>query len=1240
MEAQEDRLDLGTAERNALRDRLLSCNAPHLAEAYEGAVRLLAQPDFPARRNLLSHLVRDIANGLPEVVTGDKILRFDTTKALDELATAWHRDMPEPSPFVVTDESPSPTVSVSSALVTQVSSLVRDHERVALKRRDQFALLMDALRPGSQALRPALEPVIREWVDEVRWFQGHAHVPRKPTTPPDNAELERRFRHFEDGLRGILAGHFEVTKEIDAILDASPPGDATLQRLMPLLGGAEQLRHFFNRIDDPAWLEPLERQGFLAVPEPIRDESRGTTAHWWWPAGPYLIRMAAVPEAQEAVARIASKIETANVTIHDDLAAIALASPPRLAARLVKPLVRALRSESAMELFTKTIGELTERLALSGEHAAAKELLKGLVAVIPDSTTKIHESWPATPRTRVDHHSLSRIFERHLPGIVSGLGLDALRVLGHALSDALRLSDRGDPRESIDDHSSIWRPALERHADGDARDVLVTAVLHATEQLTTTNAPAAIAYLRQRQWLVFQRIGMHVLARSAAPPQELVAAFALDRRLFDGSALCEEYGALLQRAFGALAESQQREWLGWVDAGRPEPEIRTFLERWSGKAATSQAVADTQRRWQWYRLGLIRDFLPPEWKERYALLAQEFGHPTPGHAYHIRARTGAFKWEAPKTRDQLRGMTIDEQLAFIKAWSPPRDRPFEAPVALADELAAVVAEAPPLYVPHIPALEELPPTYARAIVRGLMRAMDDGRAFDWSPFLRLAAHLVAQPVEEPERKHDLRQDPGWGWTRNAVIDLLKDALSREPSPLPLETRGAVWSLLRTLCSDPSPQRRGDALEASVRYAQWVRVAGGKPWTGDGALDDVPELRTVIDAALDLNAASAPRLHEAIGHQLPWLIYMDEAWVRGRLAWIFPTEPEHVGLWQAAWNAYLHAGVPKLTDRVFTALIDVYATAIERLQPAADEAAASLTGAEDALVGHLATFYGRGTLDTLGATSLLDRFFERARPGLRRHMLWYVGDSLDREAEGLPSDVVRRFQRLWQQRRDAAKTSADVRADLPAFGMWVGCTAFDPDWRLKQLEAVLRQTGTIDYAHRVAAELARMAERRSAAVMRCCALAIKGLRGQQAAYAWTDEGHVKTILAAALQSDDATTQTEAIETFHRLGSLGFRAHELLPFSDNLDDPATIAYFTWDHPMTVAEIRKRLTDASEPERNRMLGQILREAKDTDVWKFTTPQEVVQRWPQIERHLGRRRAFWEWLLQTWKEQGLLAS
>jgi len=86
--------------------------------------------------------------------------------------------------------------------------------------------------------------------------------------------------------------------------------------------------------------------------------------------------------------------------------------------------------------------------------------------------------------------------------------------------------------------------------------------------------------------------------------------------------------------------------------------------------------------------------------------------------------------------------------------------------------------------------------------------------------------------------------------------------------------------------------------------------------------------------------------------------------------------------------------------------------------------------------------------------------------------------------------------------------------------------------------------------------------------------------------------------------------------------------------DLDDPAAIPYFLWDAPMSVAELRARLRSAEPGERVRLLGKILREARDPDVWRFTTLEEIVALWPQLEPHLGRRRQFWKFLLDRWQE------
>jgi hypothetical protein len=94
------------------------------------------------------------------------------------------------------------------------------------------------------------------------------------------------------------------------------------------------------------------------------------------------------------------------------------------------------------------------------------------------------------------------------------------------------------------------------------------------------------------------------------------------------------------------------------------------------------------------------------------------------------------------------------------------------------------------------------------------------------------------------------------------------------------------------------------------------------------------------------------------------------------------------------------------------------------------------------------------------------------------------------------------------------------------------------------------------------------------------------------------------------------------------------------SSDLEDPSAVPYFLWDEPMTVAELRVRLRTASPPERNRLLGKILREARDTDVWRFTSPAEVTHLWPELSLHLGRRRPFWEFLLRQWRELDLLEA
>jgi hypothetical protein len=90
------------------------------------------------------------------------------------------------------------------------------------------------------------------------------------------------------------------------------------------------------------------------------------------------------------------------------------------------------------------------------------------------------------------------------------------------------------------------------------------------------------------------------------------------------------------------------------------------------------------------------------------------------------------------------------------------------------------------------------------------------------------------------------------------------------------------------------------------------------------------------------------------------------------------------------------------------------------------------------------------------------------------------------------------------------------------------------------------------------------------------------------------------------------------------------------STDLDNPKAVPYFLWDQPMTVADVRRILKEGNDGQKFHLIGKIMREARDRDVWKFTTPREVLDNWGKISKYLGRRRAFWEFMLATWEREG----
>jgi hypothetical protein len=83
-----------------------------------------------------------------------------------------------------------------------------------------------------------------------------------------------------------------------------------------------------------------------------------------------------------------------------------------------------------------------------------------------------------------------------------------------------------------------------------------------------------------------------------------------------------------------------------------------------------------------------------------------------------------------------------------------------------------------------------------------------------------------------------------------------------------------------------------------------------------------------------------------------------------------------------------------------------------------------------------------------------------------------------------------------------------------------------------------------------------------------------------------------------------------------------------------------YFLWDEDVSIGELRAALDGPAGPARDRLLGKMLREARDLDVWHFVRPADVATALDRLRPRIGRRYPFWRFLIDGWRNDGLLAG
>ncbi len=954
------------------------------------------------------------------------------------------------------------------------------------------------------------------------------------------------------------------------------PTPEQVTKAVALLGRPGQRRYFFDRLENPLWINPLKKKKFFDFPPSVmKDEAGKPSSFPQWPESRYLSRMAT--KAPDAVLEVILQIpETDNVSVHEDFIDAALAMPAYLAEKLVTKAKQ--RIELPHPLFLpEKLGKLVEHLAKGSQGEAALELARSLLEVQPDpkAAEKMVEDdsyrLPPDPQARFDMWQYKEILEKNIPELVAATGEKALNLLCDLLDSAIRLSQRDEKIEGAED---FWRPAIEDHEQNyphELKDLLVSAVRDTAERIAVADPSritTLVAYFEQQRWRVFHRIALHLLRVSRQADFLFISERLTNRSLFDEWRLRHEYFLLLQERFTQLSLKDQQTILDWIDAGPPVYETRELSEQRFSKSFSPEEIERSDKYWRLQRLAPLHEVLPPEWKRRYKELTTELGEPE--HPDLVVYAEGA-TWgpTSPKSADELRSMEIEELFDFLKNWRWSGNL-LMSPEGLGRELTALVASEPERFADHAVQLQELDPTYVRAFLSGLRDAAKANLPFPWLPVLQLCQWVVAQPREIPDRKGQYTDlDPGWVWTRKAIATLFAAGFESAPA-IPFELRNATWAVMKLLTGDPEPDQeyearyggsnmdpatlsinttRGDAMHAAVRYALWVRRNIEKEPHGEERIkwgfEEIPEVREVLETHLDPALDPSLAVRSVYGQWFPWLVLLDGKWATAHVPRIFPPEESFRDLRDAAWETYLVFCKPY--DNVFEVLHNEYKRAVECIGAIPSERRRHLANPEERLAEHLLIFYERGKLDLDDPKGLLSLFYEKAPAALRGHALTIEGQRLYRTTGEVPHEILDRLKILWERRLAAAQADAHPEtytAELSAFGWWFVSAKFDA-WSLDQLIAVLKISPGMEIVeHLLYKRLTALAPAMPRKAVECLRLITEGdVEGWRL---YTQREHARAILATAIQSTDTKARESAEDLIHRFGAQGhFEFRDLLP-----------------------------------------------------------------------------------------------
>jgi hypothetical protein len=950
-----------------------------------------------------------------------------------------------------------------------------------------------------------------EWYSFVGDDSWHSDAHRDdlwlPRTPDE--AFARRFDLFVAVLLAVLdraeAKYDELLSALDRVCAKEVPLKEDIAfAATHLAPGATAVAHVFEMLS-PNWLHHLREEAVFKSPPDVHFYEDGSFSFPSWPQAGYLARIAAaIPE------EVASTIEQVPIVDNESIHSVFLYAgsrmPPACAARVARHEAPWVGEHRWGVLLAKRLGELVRCLLAGNEVAAALELARRSLGLLPHDDGRPRRG----PDARVESWAYAELV-RDVVGAFSATDQRRTLDLLYEMLDASSPERRNLGRGPIGGGTRLQA--------NDPFSMLFAQLRNLFEARAAAGAlEQSVAELEAKGIALYDRLALHLIRLHGDDAPGLGLERALDQTRLAEAAPDSELALMIRDRFSSLTQADQ---LRVIDAIRTSTLREEEFEKGSTEAARQQMT-----RWrllQWWHA--LHSKLPADVLEEYRALCNELGEP-PSDRTEV-----WFGPTAPMGASELATRSDDELIAYLREWTPPESRLFESSrEGLGREVQTCAKQDPTRFSRLARAFVGLDAPYVSNLLWGLHDAVKvdaDGvpKAIDW-PSIRMLLSWAATQLSR-----------GWEGARTMAIKVAEDCIASSPDA---HEQRLAWSVVQSLMIDADPNERdasyaedyeverfaintvrGQAMEAAIRCGEHIKSTQPESAHQQLLAEVLAEIR--LRASAEHEPCTAIR--SVIARRFNNIYLLSREVATSIAAQLFPNASDNSSQRRILWRSFVLSTEAHST--VFAILRESYQIAVASIADEESEVAGN--------VGEHLAFLVLCNPSNTDCDQLLGSFVDRATAQVRHLALQEVGRSVH-HTNGASEADVSRIKAFWESWAARVQAKED-RSDLQAFGWWFTSALFETDWAFQKLADALEATaGRVDWDHAVVQKLRERTALHPSEVAACLG---KLIDGPDQWWAARHESTVQSILAGLRRTAAADRAREMSSRLVARGHSQFR-----------------------------------------------------------------------------------------------------